>query len=404
VRDANGRLTHLVGVQSDVTERRQLEEQLRRSQKMDAFGQLAGGVAHDFNNLLTVINGYTALLLQSSAPNDPKREMLAEIRAAGERSAGLARQLLTFSRQEVIALRVLDLNEVVAGTGAMLHKLIGEDVRLEIELAPDLWSVRADAGQLEQILLNLAVNARDAMPTGGRLTISTRNVVLDGEHVRVMSEAQPGPHVLLSVSDTGTGMTEQVKARIFEPFFTTKEQGKGTGLGLATVFGIVKQSGGHIGVDTAVGAGTTFKVYFPRAEGDEREEISDRSQPVRRGAETVLLVEDEAPVRVLVRQVLTGHGYKVLEAGDGAEAERIVAAYAGAIHLLVTDVVMPGEGGRAVAERIGRLRPGIRVLFVSGYTDDAVVRHGVQHDSVNFLQKPFSPSTIAQKVREVLDN
>ncbi|MDB5308579.1 MAG: hybrid sensor histidine kinase/response regulator [Gemmataceae bacterium] len=404
VRDATGRLTHFVGVQADVTARRSLEEQFRQAQKMDAFGQLASGVAHDFNNLLTIINGYSDLLLQNLPAGDPSRELVAEIHKAGDRSAGLTRQLLAFSRQQVLAPRVLDLSAVVADTQKMLGRLIGEDLQLATTLGPALWAVRADAGQLEQVLMNLAVNARDAMPRGGRLTIETRNVELDETYVRTHSDARVGPHVLLSVSDSGSGMTPEVRARIFEPFFTTKGVGKGTGLGLATVYGIVKQSGGHLAVDSTIGVGTTFKVYLPRVEqpvGGSKIHTAFRVPP--RGEETVLLVEDEEGVRTLTRHVLTRCGYRVLEAGDGDEAMRVAAGHDGPIHLLVTDVVMPGAGGRAVAERVGQRHPEVRVLFVSGYTDDAVMRNGVLSEGVNFLQKAFSPAALAFKVREVLD-
>jgi len=403
VRDEAGRLTHFVGVQADVTARRRLEEQYRQAQKMEAVGQLASGIAHDFNNLLTVINGYAELLLQSTLPDDPWWFELAEIHRAGERAAGLTRQLLAFGRRQVLAPRVLDLNVVAADTESMLRRLIGEDIRLATVPGPGLWMVRADPGQVEQALLNLAVNARDAMPTGGRLTIETRNVELDDEYVRAHPGARPGPHVLLAVSDTGCGMTDEVKARIFEPFFTTKAPGRGTGLGLATVYGIVAQSGGHVAVDSEVGAGTTFSLYLPRAEGCEGAPKTAGTLSAPRGAETVLLVEDDPGVRALNRRILEKCGYTVLEASDGDEAARAAAGHAGPIHLLMTDVVMPGDGGRVVAERLVELRPDLKVLYASGYTDDAVVRHGVLSETMNFLQKPFTPTALAHTVREVLD-
>jgi two-component system, cell cycle sensor histidine kinase and response regulator CckA len=402
--DEGGRFTGLLCIAQDLTARLLLEEQFRQAQKMDAFGQLAGGVAHDFNNLLTIINGYSDLVLNRLPPGDPNREFLAEVHKAGERSAGLTRQLLAFSRQQVLAPRILDLNEVVGDTASMLRRVIGEDVKLSTTTANGLWPVKADPGQVEQILLNLAVNARDAMPTGGKLTIETGNVLLDETYTASHPDARPGPHVLLAVSDSGCGMSAAVRAKIFEPFFTTKGPGKGTGLGLATVYGIVKQSGGHIGVYSEVGVGTTFKVYLPRTvqagEGAKPQSIL-RSPP--RGTETVLVVEDDAVVRGLIRQILQHAGYVVLEAATGDEALRVATGHKGRIHLLVTDVVMPGLGGRAAAERLAERHQGLRVLFVSGYTDDAVVRHGVLHDKVNFLQKPFTPATLAWKVREVLD-
>jgi two-component system, cell cycle sensor histidine kinase and response regulator CckA len=404
VRDVAGQLTHFVGVQSDVTVRRKLEEQFRQAQKMDAFGQLAGGVAHDFNNLLTIILGYSELLLQSLRREDPSRKLVAEIHKAGERSAGLTRQLLAFSRQQVLAPRVLNLNDVVAETDKMLRRLIGEDIRLTTTLSSKLWSVLVDPGQVEQVLLNLAVNARDAMPTGGQLTVETQNVDLDESYVQTHSGAHAGQHVLLSVTDTGIGMSPEVLSRIFEPFFTTKEPGKGTGLGLATVLGIVQQSGGHIAVYSEVGVGTTFKIYLAREEQDI--EISTGTSSVLtppRGTETVLLVEDEVGVRALTRLVLAEFGYMILEAADGNEANRVAAGHDGPIHLLISDVVMPGAGGRIVAENLMERHPELRVLFMSGYTDDAVIRHGVLREGVHFLQKPFTPLALALKVREVLD-
>ncbi len=404
IRDAAGVLTHMVGVLADVTERRNLEEQFRQAQKMEAFGQLAGGVAHDFNNLLTIINGYSELLLDILPPNDPSRGFAAEIHNAGERSAGLTRQLLAFSRQQILAPRILDLNAVVLETDKMLRRLIGEDILLTTTLASSPWKVLSDPGQVEQVLLNLAVNARDAMPRGGRLTVETQNVDLHGTYAQTHPDARAGPHVLLSVTDTGTGMPPDVLSRIFEPFFTTKDPGKGTGLGLATVYGIVKQSGGHIAVYSEVGIGTTFKVYLPRAEQaeDQPKPLSKVIAPVR-GTETILLVEDEDGVRTLTRRILTGLGYTVLEAADGARALELAAGHGGPIPLLVTDVVMPGAGGRVVAERVAALHPEVRVLFLSGYTDDAIIRHGVLREGVHFLQKPYSPANLGFKVREVLD-
>ena len=389
----------------DITARKSLEEQFRQAQKMDAFGQLAGGVAHDFNNLLTVINGYSELLLGSLPRNDPSREMIAEVHKAGERSAGLTRQLLAFSRQQVLAPRILNLNEVVAETDKMLRRLIGEDIRLTSTLESHPWAVEADPGQIEQVMLNLAVNARDAMPRGGRLTIETRNVTLDEAYARTHTGARAGRHVLLSVSDSGEGIPPGILAKIFEPYFTTKEPGKGTGLGLATVFGIVEQSGGHVAVDSEVGAGTTFKVYLPQVEqASEGSKAPSPIPPPPRGTETILLAEDEPAVRMLTRRILTGRGYRVLEAADGEEAVRVAAGHAGPIHLLITDVVMPGMGGRAAAEALAERQPGIRVVYLSGYTDDAVIRHGVLREGVHFLHKPFTAHELARKVRDVLDS
>jgi PAS domain S-box-containing protein len=401
--DADRRLTHFVGIQTDVTARWNLEQQFRQIQKMEAVGQLAAGVAHDFNNLLTIINGYTEMLMDMLPKADAGQALLNEIYKAGERSAGLTRQLLAFSRQQVLALRVLDLNEVVTDTEKMLRRLIGEDVRLSTNLDPNLWAVRTDPGQIEQVLMNLAVNARDAMPRGGRLTIQTQNVDLDETFVQSHPEARLGPQVLLSVSDTGTGMPPEVKARIFEPFFTTKGPGKGTGLGLATVYGIVKQSGGHVGVYSEVGIGTTFKVYLPRAASRSAATGQSQAATPPRGDETILLVEDDAVVRALVRRILEGSGYLVLEADSGEEAVLTATTHPGRIHLLVTDVVMPEMGGRGVAEVVAGVHPGIKILYLSGYTDDAIVRHGVLHEGVNFLQKPFSSFALTHKVREILD-
>ncbi len=399
-----GRPVGVQGVARDLTERRLLEDQLRQAQKMEAVGLLAGGVAHDFNNLLTVIQGYGEILLSSLGPDDPSCELIGEMTRAGERAAGLTRQLLTFSRQSVLAPRVLDLNAVVLDLEKMLHRVIGEDIDLSTDLQAGLGRVKADQGQIEQVLMNLAVNARDAMPTGGKLTIETRNIELDVTYAGLHGGIRPGPYVFLAVSDDGCGMTPDVRARIYEPFFTTKEKGKGTGLGLATVHGIVQQTGGHIQVYSEPGLGTSFKVYLPRVE-EPTSSAKSRSGILAapRGTETVLLVEDEDALRSLGRFVLQGAGYRVLEASDGKEALAVAAQYEGPIHLLASDVVMPELGGRQLAERLRTSRPGMKTLFLSGYTDDAVVRHGVLHETVHFLQKPFSPLGLTRKVREVLD-
>src|SRR5436190_8217116 len=398
-----GRPARLV-LARDVTARRQLEEQLRQAQKMEAVGQLAGGIAHDFNNLLTAILGCTQLLLHATPPEDERREDIEEIKNAGLRAAELTRQLLAFSRRQVLAPKLLDMNAVVATMDKMLRRLIGEDVALVTELAADLGPVSADPGQLEQVLLNLAVNARDAMPQGGRLTIATANVLLTEEYAERHHRLPPGQYVLLAVSDTGVGMDEATQKHLFEPFFTTKEVGKGTGLGLATVYGIVKQSGGYIWVYSEAGHGTTVKVYLPRVAGAAQPlAVAEAAPELRRGTETVLLVEDAAPVRTLARKSLESCGYRVLDAADGRAALELSAGHAGGIDILVTDVVMPGMSGRELAERLAPLRPGMRVLYTSGYTDDAMVHQGVLRSGVAFLQKPFMPESLTRKVREVLD-
>jgi PAS domain S-box-containing protein len=401
--DFAGRRARLV-LARDVTAQRQLEEQLRQSQKMEAVGQLAGGIAHDFNNLLTAILGSTQLLLHNTPPGDPRREDAEEIRHAGMRAAELTRQLLAFSRRQVLAPKVLDLNAVVAHMDRMLRRLLGEDVELATSLDPAAGAVNADPGQLEQVLLNLAVNARDAMPTGGRLSIETARVTLQDEYVERRHRMLAGDYACLAVADTGVGMDETTQAHLFEPFFTTKEVGKGTGLGLATVYGIVKQSGGYIWVYSETGHGTTVKVYLPRVPGvAEPPAPASEPQPVRGGHETVLLVEDAAPVRTLARRSLEARGYRVLDAADGPAALALSARHVGGIDILVTDVVMPGMSGRVLAERLAPERPGMKVLYTSGYTDDAMVRQGVLNAGVAFLQKPFVPDTLTRKVREVLD-
>jgi nitrogen-specific signal transduction histidine kinase len=389
-------------VARDMTERRKLEDQFRQAQKLEAVGRLAGGVAHDFNNLLTVINGYADVLLAGLPPAAPTRDPLAAIRDAGERAAGLTSQLLAFSRKAIVEPKVLDLNEIIDQLARLLRRLVGEDVLLATALAPELSRVRADAGQLEQVILNLAVNARDAMPKGGRLTIETRNHLLRAGDAPEYADLPPGNYVQLAVSDTGVGMTDEVKAQIFEPFFTTKEQGKGTGLGLAMVYGAVKTHGGHISAYSEVGVGSTFKILLPATTEAPSGARTCEVRPAPRGAETVLVAEDDETVRKFTRLALETQGYAVLE-GVGAEALRVAARHSGPIHLLVTDVVMPQMGGRELAEVLRAAHPDLKVLYVSGYTDDAVVRHGIVEATDAFLQKPFTPLALARKVRSVLD-
>jgi PAS domain S-box-containing protein len=389
---------------TDVTDKRSLEAQLLQSQKMESIGRLAGGVAHDFNNLLGVISGYGELL-RKRVTHDPRLQKYAEdILKAAERAAGLTRQLLAFSRKQVLQPKVLDLNTVVGEMEKMLRRLIGEDVNLVTVFDGRLGTVKADPGQIEQVVMNLAINARDAMPVGGRLTIETHNVDLDQGYARHHPDVPAGRYVMLAMSDTGQGMSPEVQARAFEPFFTTKEPGKGTGLGLATVHGIVKQSGGHIFVYSEPGHGTSFKVYFPRADEERASADAPRAEPVLpRGTETILLVEDEATLRQLVRECLESSGYTVLEAGHGAEAIQLAERHPGPIDLLMTDVVMPGISGRELAAQVVAARSGIRIVYMSGYTDDAVVLHGVLGEHMAFLQKPFTEEALARKVREVLD-
>ena len=388
----------------DITERKKLEEQLRQSQRMESVGRLAGGIAHDFNNLLTVVTGYSELLLGQLAGDSPLRKDLEEIKRAGERAASLTQQLLAFSRRQVLQPKVLVLNEVVSRMEKMLRRLIGENVELRSNPGAELWSVKADPGQVEQVLVNLVVNARDAMPGGGKLVIETGNAILDEEYSRGHLPVQPGHYVMLAVSDTGVGMDEKTMSRIFEPFFTTKESGKGTGLGLSTVYGIVKQSGGYIWAYSEPGKGSTFKVYFPRTE-DRAEDQPKATPPVEdlRGGNTVLVVEDEESIRKFACAVLGGYGYRVLEARDGEDALRVAGEHEVEIGLLLTDVIMPGMGGRELYDRISEQRPAIKVLFMSGYTDDAIVHHGVLDAGTSFLQKPFSAISLARKVKEVLE-
>jgi len=396
----------LVIVNRDVTARRQLEEQFRQAQKMEAVGRLSGGVAHDFNNLLGVIIGYAEFLQEGLEPEHRLRGSVDEILQAGKRAASLTRQLLAFSRQQVLDPKVIDLNIAVSDMEKLLRRLIGEDIELLTALGPNLGRVKADQGQLEQVIMNLAVNARDAMPQGGKLIISTENFVMDQAFVRrYVYPVQPGPYVRLSVTDTGIGMDAETKARAFEPFFTTKEKGKGTGLGLATVYGVVKQSGGYIDIESSLGAGTAFKIYLPRVDEaiDTQAPSSSASPRAVSGKETILLAEDEGSLRTLTRTTLELGGYQVLEAKDGVDALEISKRHDGPIDLLLTDVVMPGMGGQALARELNRTRPEIRVIYMSGYTGQTVGSQGPIDPGSDFLAKPFTRDALAKKIREALD-
>jgi PAS domain S-box-containing protein len=390
----------------DITETRALEQQLRQAQKMEAVGRLAGGIAHDFNNLLMVISGYSEFLLERLGPDPRLRGPAQEIANATQRATSLTRQLLAFSRKQMLAPRILDLNEVVSENLKMLTRMIGEDINLVMVPGPDVGAIRADPGQIDQVIMNLAVNARDAMPTGGKLTIETANVSLDENFARAHAPLQPGQYVMLAISDTGVGMDSDTQSRIFEPFFTTKGA-KGTGLGLSTVYGIVKQSGAFIFVDSQPQRGTAFRAYFPRVDArNEPAALNDALglPHVQRGLETILLVEDEVNLRRLARQYLETQGYRILEAEDGAAALQIVAGHQGAIDLLLTDVVMPGMNGRELARQITGRLPGVRILYMSGYAENAVGQNGTLDTGINLLQKPFSLPALKDKVRELLDS
>jgi PAS domain S-box-containing protein len=393
----------VIWIGRDITGRKILEEQLRQSQKMDAIGQLAGGIAHDFNNLLTAINGFSDLSLRRLEAEDPLRGNIEEVKKAGERAASLTRQLLAFSRKQVLQPKVFGLNSVISELEKMLKRLIGEDIELRTVLDRDTGTVKADPGQIEQVIMNLVVNARDAMPAGGKLTIETKNIDLGDDISHQPGAVDPGQYVMLGISDTGIGMDEETQAHIFEPFFTSKEAGKGTGLGLSTVYGIVKQSDGSIRVYSEQGRGTTFKVYLPRVA--ENAQVYKRTPDVEenlRGTEIILLAEDEDIVRKLARQVLEMFGYQVLEAPNGGAALLICERHEGPIDLLITDVVMPEMSGTELTDRLIRLRPDLKVLYMSGYTDNAVIHRGVLDEGTNFLQKPFTPGALARRVREVL--
>ncbi len=403
LRDPSGRISGCIRMALDVTQRKLLEEQLRHAQKLDAIGALAGGVAHEFNNLLAVVVGYSELLLRRTPDEATLRAHVEQIRRAADRGAQLTRQILAFGRKQVLSPREVELGELVGSVVALLRRLIGEGIELLLSTPPELWTVTADAGQLEDVLVNLALNARDAMPTGGRLEVSLGNLELAAVDPRRPAELPAGAYVMLAVRDTGCGMSPETQSRIFEPFFTTKEVGEGTGLGLSTVYGVVKQSGGHIEVESALGAGTTFRIYLPRGKGPGKATPvpGATAVPAHREA-TILLVEDEDLVRSLVREVLHLNGYTLLEADNAANALRVGEGHQGRIDLLLTDVVMPGISGPQLARQLAGSRPELKVLYMSGYTDDAVIGYGVGVAETAFLRKPFTPTALAEKVREVL--
>ena len=404
---ANGELLRVIAEQLKTEKALQRsQEQLQHAQRLEAVGRLAGGIAHDFNNLLSVVLGYSISIASELPEGDAVRADVEEIRRAGERAAELTHQLLAFGRQQVLEPKVLDLNEVMLRVDRMIRRILGEDIELSTLCAKPLWKVKVDPGQIEQVILNLVINARDAMPEGGRLTVETCNMEFDEEYAQVHLGAAAGQHVVLAVTDTGTGMDKETQGHVFEPFFTTKEKGKGTGLGLSTVFGIVKQSGGHIWLYSEPGRGTTFKVCFPRS-ADAQDIVRPPSanlQPIPHGTETILLVEDDAQLRALARTILVRHGYQVLDAPTPGDALMLSEGHAGRIALLVTDVVMPQMSGRELAQRVLEARPKIRVLYMSGYTDNAIVHNGILDPGVAFLQKPLTPDVFARKVRKVLDS
>jgi PAS domain S-box-containing protein len=407
LRGSQGEIQGVICMALDVTDRKQLEEQFRQAQKMEAVGRLAGGIAHDFNNLLMVIQGYGDLLVERLHASDPLRRNVEQIQTASQRATSLTRQLLAFSRKQMLAPKVLNIQTVMADMEAILRRLIGEDIVLDATSSPSLGHVKADRSQIEQVVMNLAINARDAMPNGGRLTIEATNVEIGADVPHQPTVVAPGRYVMLAVTDNGCGMNEEIRAHIFEPFFTTKEKGKGTGLGLATVYGIVKQSGGYIWVYSEPGVGTTFKIYLPRVDEEEVEAAAGGESQLAlalRGSEVVLLVEDERGVRELTREYLETSGYTVIEAANGEVALQRAREHAGPIHALITDVVMPGLSGRDLSEQMIKLRPKIKVLYMSGYTDQSAFRNGMLEKGAELLQKPFGMSTLASKLREVLSN
>ncbi len=388
----------------DITEEQRLEAQFRHAQKMEAVGRLAGSVAHDFNNVLSVILSLTSMVLSDLKGVDPLRQDIETIKKAGERGADLTRQLLAFSRQQTVAPRTVDVNEIVLDSEHMLRRLLREDVELVTHCARPLSKVLVDPGQIDQVLLNLSINARDAMPEGGKLMIETQDVTLDASYTNGHFGSTPGPHVMLAVSDTGVGMSQEIQSRIFEPFFTTKEPGKGTGLGLSTVFGIVQQCRGNVWVYSEVGGGTTFKVYFPVHQGPDTLVPEAPAPTTLQGTETILLVEDQDDVRHVALQILRRYGYHVIETRNGGEAWLSSERHPRTIHLLLTDIVMPQMSGRELAERLIKMRPDMKVLYMSGYTDTSVVRHGILDSGIAYLQKPILPESLARRVREVLDS
>jgi PAS domain S-box-containing protein len=400
----------LLAISRDITARKEaeaehlkLEKQFQQAQKMEAVGRLAGGIAHDFNNLLTAIDGYTGFLLKSLAPDDKRREDAVEIQKAAESAAALTRQLLMFSRRQILQLKVLDCNATIGETQKLLKRIVGENIDLALDLAGDKCRIKADPGQVEQIIMNLAVNAKDAMPKGGKITIKTENMELGEKDPRMLFEVHPGPHVLISVTDTGSGIDPEVMTHIFDPFFTTKEAGKGTGLGLATVYGIVKQSGGNISVESQLGRGAAFKIYLPRMMDEVEAVAAPAPAVVPGGGETILVVEDDATVRGIALRALREYGYTVLEAGDPEDAARICESNAGKISLVLTDTIMPGMNGYEFYGMISKRWPGVRVIFMSGYTNSELVIAHIADEDLPFIQKPFSADGLAGKVREVLD-
>jgi len=402
--DSQNYLTGIKGYLYDISEHKKIEAQFRQAQKMEAVGRLAGGVAHDFNNLLSVINGYSHLLLERVSPDDPLRHQIEMIQKAGQRAESLTRQLLAFSRRQVMQTKNLNLNDLVNDIEKLLNRVIGEDIQLLTRVSPNLKLINADPSQMEQVIMNLVLNARDAMPDGGVLTIETSNIILNENYIRRHPLMQPGSYVMLAVSDTGTGMSQEIQANLFEPFFTTKPSGKGTGLGLSTVYGIVKQSGGFIWVYSEVAKGTTFKIYLPVVDGDKTEIQNFAAEKTTMvGSETILIAEDDRDVRDLIESLLNDHGYSTLAATNGDEALKIASTHPVPIHLMITDVVMPNLNGSDVARKLTATRPAMKVLYVSGYTDDAIVHHGILDKDVHFLQKPFNTVELLRRVRQILD-